>query len=371
MSLNEEQRALLWLSLGGVTSSQLASIEQRFKTAAGFRRAYQNGEHSPFGGTVGEVLTSLKSEDALDKKIEYLKQRKIKFFFRDDPCYPELLSTIPDAPYLLYYAGNLDALKMNCIGIVGTRRCSEYGLEMSGYLASGLAKKNICIVSGLAYGIDGAAHKAALNVGGTTIGILGSGINVPYPEDHIDLLRKIATNKGLILSEYPPDSKPDGFHFPYRNRIISGLSLGVVFVEGTMRSGALHTVNAALDQGREVFAVPGQVGKSVAEGPNTILREGARLVTSAKDILEDLGLSQEDEEPEESEEEDINEGLTESQLQIMDALSLNPMTSDEIAKQLPISNDEIIAELGFLEISGLITKEAGNQYRVKISRGRQ
>ena len=200
---------------------------------------------------------------------------------------------IQDPPYLLYYAGRLSCLQLPAIALVGTRTPSHYGMEMAASIARDLSKAGVCVISGLARGIDAAVHQAVLEAEGHTIGVLGSGINVPYPPEHRNMLRKIAGGIGLVISEYPLNAAPVDYHFPHRNRIISGLSMGTVFVEGKIQSGGMHTVHSALMQGREVFAVPGKVGTIGSEGPHAILREGARIVTCAQDLLDDLGITPE------------------------------------------------------------------------------
>ena len=172
---------------------------------------------------------------------------------------------------------------------LGTRT-RRYAKEMAFSLAQGLAEVGVCVVSGLARGIDSCAHEGALQAGGVTAAVLGSGLNACYPPEKAPLLRAIVTGGGLALSEYPLDAEPATYHFPHRNRVIAGLSHGLVFVEGKVQSGGMLTVAAALHQGREVFAVPGQVGTVGAQGPHAILREGARLATCAQDILADLSL---------------------------------------------------------------------------------
>ena len=205
---------------------------------------------------------------------------------------------------------------------------------------------------------DGAAHQGALDADGSTIGILGSGINVPYPSEHAPLLRKIAGGKGLILSEYPLDAEPIPFHFPFRNRIISGLSLGIIFVEGEVKSGGMLTVHAALAQGREVFAVPGLVGTKGAEGPHTILREGARIVTSAQDVLDDLNLLSH---AKRHQREKI-EVADPAQRKILQALQVQPLTVEQLSQELRTDTGDLLVSLSMMEITGLIRREAGNTF---------
>jgi len=207
----------------------------------------------------------------------------------EDAEYPALLRQIYDPPLALYIRGRLpkDAA---AVAVVGSRRASHYGLQTAERLAYDLALRGVTIVSGLARGIDGAAHRGALSAGGLTIAVLGGGLSRLYPPEHEELAGQIAAQQGGVISEYPMTMEPYGQHFPRRNRVISGLSLGVVVVEAAARSGALITADCAMEQGREVFAVPGPVTTPTSHGAHELLKQGARLVTSAEDILEELQL---------------------------------------------------------------------------------
>ena len=204
-----------------------------------------------------------------------------------DPDYPERLRTLPDPPPVLYAMGSSRAAAAPAVGVVGTRAPSEYGREMTRVLCRGLAAAGITVVSGMARGIDGEAHEAALHRGGETVAVLGSGVDVTYPPEHQDLRDRIEAS-GTVLSEHPMGTAPLPHHFPARNRIISGLSLGVAVVEATERSGSLITARWALEQGREVFAVPGPAGSSRSRGPHRLIREGAKLVENVADIIEEI-----------------------------------------------------------------------------------
>jgi DNA processing protein len=204
-----------------------------------------------------------------------------------DPAYPPRLRAIPDPPAVLFVKGTLVAEDTRAIAIVGSRRASPYGRHVAAELAAGLAQQGFTVVSGMALGADAAAHEGALRAGGRTLAVLGSGIDVVYPAEHVDLYARIAAS-AAVISEYPPGLSPTRYTFPARNRIISGLSLGVVVVEAPEDSGALITAQHALEQGREVFAVPGSVNSAQSRGTHKLLRDGAKLVESVADILEDL-----------------------------------------------------------------------------------
>lgn len=361
MILSAEQKCLLWLSSAEVTPGHVQKLLEVYHTPEEIWEDFDRNGTAMFRSGAYAVLKSLHSPTALDDLCEKLDRKNVNLLFQTDEAYPEMLHSIEDPPYLLYYAGRLSCLQKPMVALVGTRRASTYGQEMASMLTKGLCDAGVCVVSGLARGIDHAVHQAALEAGGHTVGVLGSGINVPYPPEHTPLLRKIAGGIGLIISEYPLNAGPLAFHFPHRNRIISGLSMGVVFVEGRIKSGGMHTVHAALMQGREVFAVPGRVGTVGAEGPHAILREGARIVTSAQELLDDLGIQMQ---PKQKALQKIV--LTSLQKQIVDELRKEALTPQEISDRTGISPGIIMTELGTLEILGAVSREPGNRFHLPI-----
>jgi DNA processing protein len=207
-----------------------------------------------------------------------------------DDVYPALLREIPDPPPVLHIRGNMDIPTQPMLAIVGSRRASPYAINAAEHLARTLAGLGVAIVSGLAIGVDAAAHRAALDAGGKTVAVLGNGIDILYPRSNQNLAARIAT-EGLILTEFPPGTPPLKPHFPIRNRIISGLSLGTVIVEAGPRSGSLITARTALEQNREVFCVPGSIFSPGSEGPHRLVQTGAKLVHDLQDILDELSLS--------------------------------------------------------------------------------
>lgn len=359
MELSLEQRRLLWLSSAEVSAAHVSSLLAEYGSAQTIWNCFQESASSQFTPKCRKILADLHHEEKIDELIRKLESKHVHLLFYEDESYPALLKEITNPPYLLYYAGDLSCLQKPSVAIVGTRTPSDYGRHMASKIADGLSRAGITVVSGLARGIDYAAHRGALNAGGATVGVLGSGINNPYPTEHTPLMRQIARSNGLVLSEYPLDAKPIAFHFPYRNRIISGCSIGVVFVEGRIKSGGMHTVTSALDQGREVFAVPGQTGYLGAEGPLAIMREGARIVTSAEDILEDLALlpiTHTLSSPR------VDPSLPLVQMRIIQALQIQPLTIDELSEKLKLSTDDIMTETSIMEINGTIRREAGNSF---------
>ena len=205
-----------------------------------------------------------------------------------DEDFPDQLRHIPDPPLVLFYRGELQLLKKPALGVVGSRKPTPYGRASCSYLVKELVQEGLVIISGLAYGIDGEAHETTLKNNGKTVGVLGCGIDQVYPPRHRALYEKIATF-GLLLSEYPPGTPPVPGLFPERNRIISGLSMGILVVEAAEKSGSLITADCALEQGKDVFAIPGPIFSSLSMGPHNLIKQGAKLVTSGFDVLDELG----------------------------------------------------------------------------------
>ena len=364
MVLTVEQRCKLWLSAAGVSADRFKGLISRFGSAQAIWEAFGTGTSIGVSAAQYERMAEMRKGNALALYQERMGKLGVSLLFEESEAYPVFLREIDDPPYVLYCMGDIAALQRPMIGVVGTRTPSSYGKEMSRKIAKGLAEAGICVVSGLAYGIDGAAHEGALAGKGATVAVLGSGINVPYPKAHTALFGKVAEQGGLVISEYALDASPFPGHFPYRNRIISGLSQALVFVEGKVKSGGMITVSTALAQGREVFAVPGTVGTLGAEGPHTILREGARLVTGAEDILEDLGMAQKQPGVMMTLQEEDN--LSPEGKMILMALSKEAMTVDELGMATGIKTDALILELSVMEIIGKIRKDAGNLFSLGI-----
>ena len=366
MAFSTEELCRLWLSAGGVTADRWMLLEEEFGSAERIWEAFGQRTERAFSSVQQATLTAMHSRAGMEDYAERLRKQSISVLFQESEEYPELLREIEDPPYVLYYVGDVSALARPMVAIIGTRNPSGYGKEMSRSIAKTLANAGVCVVSGLAYGIDGCAHEGALDGAGATVAVLGSGLNVPYPQEHTPLLRKIVRSHGLAVSEYPLDTKPMPAHFPHRNRIISGMSRAVVFVEGKIRSGGMITVSTALSQGREVFAVPGQIGTSGAEGPHTILREGARLITCAEDILEDLGLEAEESAQEEASAKvwSPRADMSPVQNQILQALARESMTMDGLCMATGIKAAELLPELSVMTIFGHVRKDAGNLFSI-------
>src|SRR5262245_16283483 len=287
-------RDLLALSLvPGLGPRLTAALLRRFGTAAAVRRASieQLQEVPHIGEKLSYQFVETLRQLNLQAEIDLIEKHNVRLLAYGDPGYPTALAGIGDPPPMLYYRGSWAESDGRAVGVVGSRHCTSYGRRMAERIASGLARAGFTVVSGLARGIDGAAHRAALEAGGRTIAVLAGGLCSIYPPEHQDLSEDIE-NCGCVLSEAPMSSEPQAMLFPSRNRIISGLSQAVVIVEASERSGTLITAGHAADQSRQVFAVPGNADSGASAGTLQLIRDGARLVRDADDILEDLaGLS--------------------------------------------------------------------------------
>ncbi|MFN3301906.1 MAG: DNA-processing protein DprA [Patescibacteria group bacterium] len=281
-----------------------------------------------------------------EKEWQKLEKEKIKIVTIRDENYPKLLKEIYNPPVILYVKGELYSEENYPLAVVGTRRMSFYGREVVEEIVRDLAKMGLTIVSGLALGIDGLAHKIALQEKGRTIAVLGGGLDEKniYPSVHKDLVKKIVTSGGAVISEYPIGTSPTRYTFPLRNRIISGLSLGTLVIEAPLGSGALITAQQALDQNREVFAVPGSIYSKNSEGCNWLIKLGAKAVTCAKDVLEALNLEfvlkKEKKIIAETKEEEI----------LLKYLSKEPIHIDELIRQSKLSPSQVLTTLSLMEI---------------------
>lgn len=302
-----------------------------------------------------------------------LAKKKMALVLREDAQYPPLLRQIAHPPHLLYVYGETDLTDRFPVAVVGTRRASAYGLTHTREIAAELAQTGVCVVSGLALGIDAAAHTGALDGGGRTVAVLGSALDKPYPQENEPLMRRILESGGSVVSEYAPGTPPSRYSFLQRNRIIAGMCLGTLVTEGPRRSGALNTATRTLENGREVFALPGNVDSPGAQLPNMLISEGARLVTGAADILSALVIEPKDapkaaqaavapiEAPAEKKPH-IPGGLDETQRAICAALLAGEADFDALCAASGLESDELGALLIEMEMDGLVTPLAGTRY---------
>jgi DNA processing protein len=297
------------------------------------------------------IAAGCRNERLLQQELTEAQRHGVRIVTLEDPEYPTPLKTISDPPLTLYMKGSLPA-DAAAVAVVGSRRASWYGLETAERLGYDLALRGVTVVSGLARGIDGAAHRGALKAGGCTVAVFGCGLSRMYPPEHASLASQIL-ERGAFMSEYPMGMEPLAQHFPRRNRLISGLSLGVIVVEAAQRSGALITADCALEQGREVFAVPGQISAATAQGTNRLLQQGARLVASVEDIMEELHLSA----PQPS-----MIGSEQAQRVLACVDDKQPQDIDAIAQTSGLAMPEVSAVLLQLELQQLIRQLPGKQF---------
>ena len=275
------------------------------------------------------------------------------------PGFPELLTHLDHPPPLLFLRGDSSLLHAPAVAVVGSRKASEYGRGMARSMGEGLARGGVAVVSGLALGIDGAAHRGALAAGGDTIAVLGCGPDVAHPPSHRRLFQDIL-KRGLVVSEFLPGEAPLPHHFPRRNRLIAGLSEAVVVVEAATKSGALITVEHALDIGRDVFAVPGTVGRRQSEGAHALIRDGAGLVTSAQDVLLGTGLA--DADPDARSRGRAPSGLDARQRALWDALEAEPDHIDLLARRARLDIATAAATLSVMEVHGWVRRAPGLRF---------
>ena len=325
-------------------------------------------------GIGGELLSAFaewrKQGDACSaalrarRDLDWLQKNAVHLLSINDPNYPPLLLEIPDPPPLLYIWGELDCLTAPQLAIVGSRRPSRQGLNDASDFAAALAGAGFAITSGLAYGIDAAAHRAALKVGGKTIAVLGSGIDSIYPAANADLAIGIS-RQGAVISDFPLGTPPRAAHFPSRNRLISGLSLGVLVVEAALQSGSLVTARLATEQNREVFALPGSIHNPVSRGCNSLIRQGATLVQSADEILSELRgwISREVIAPASNAAGVQALELGNEEAAAFAAVGFQPISLDEILAAVAQPLPDLLATLAELELLGLIENRGGSYAR--------
>ncbi len=290
MALTQEQREWLTLTLvPGVGTTLFIRLLARFRTAGAVLRAPKHALQDIVGDKLAQRITQYSEVVDVEAQERAMTQRGVTLLTMEDPKYPLRLAEIYDPPLVLFVHGELREEDQNCVAVVGTRRATPYGLRMAEKFGREMGARGVTVVSGLALGVDAAAHRGAIDAGGRTIAVLGCGVDVVYPPQNADLMQEI-TKHGCVVSQFPMGMKPSAGHFPYRNRIISGMTMGTLVVEAPLSSGALITARQAAEQGREVFAVPGQVGVTNSQGPHLLIREGAKLVETVEDILVELNL---------------------------------------------------------------------------------
>lgn len=316
-------------------------------------------------GITKNIVARIKSFSGtrLERELNLIKELELSVLISEDEDYPANLKLIYDPPPVLYIQGKIEKRDRLAIAIVGTRRCSYYGAKTADSLSYELTSRGFTIVSGMARGIDTAGHKGALKAGGRTIAVLGSGLMCIYPRENKGLVQKIAKS-GAVISEFPLLTAPDRQNFPRRNRVISGLSLGVVVIEAPNRSGALITADLALEQGREVFAIPGNVDQPTSSGTLRLIKQGAKLVTESDDVIEELGALAEllPKKKEKKGEKAFPERLKGEEKRVYRLLTTSPQHIDEIIKRSELSASTVAGLLMTSELKGLVKQLPGKFY---------
>lgn len=309
--------------------------------------------------TASNVKEKQNRSEAI-KQADKISQKGWSFYFYSDPDYPESLKSMPDRPPYLFYMGKYEQADVNAIAIVGSRSASEEGRSFAEKLAGELAENGITVISGMARGVDTAAHRGALTAHGRTIAVFGSSLDIIYPPEGREIARKIVES-GCIFSEHLPGTKPEGTNFPKRNRIISGLSQGVVIIEAAERSGALSTAGHALIQNREVFAVPGSPRHETSKGTNKLIKDGARLLTSVEDIFAELPRLKGKVKARQMEK---SADLTDIERSILHFFSEGPVQIDVLSRKLNTPINELMQVLLALELKGVIRELSGKRYNL-------
>lgn len=358
-----ETAAALCLNLvAGIGPIVYAALIQAFGSPANVLNAppAQLREIPGVGSKLVHAIATAQETVDVQQQLDLCRQHAIAILARDEAHYPQRLGEIFDPPSILFCRGNMIPADNIAIAIVGTRHATNYGLKTAEQLARGLSMAGVTIVSGLARGIDAAAHRGALESGGRTIAVLGGGHLKMYPAEHNDLAKQICS-QGAVVSESLPESSPKSGSFPRRNRIITGLSLGVIVVEAAGRSGALISARLAMEQGREVFAVPGRIDSRNSRGCHRLLRDGAKLVESVDDVLEELGpmASPTQVDNETSIRTPAELKLTEQESKVLNAITSEATPFDVIVQITGLPPARVLSTISILEMRRLVKRLSG------------
>ena len=342
----------------GIGAARLRLLLQSFVDAeTAWNASPESLRQAGLGPKLVDTFLQMRSSVSLERVWERIAGLGIQVLTWEDEAYPHRLKEIDQPPPVLYLRGTLVQEDEWAVAIVGTRGVTAYGRQVTAELASSLARRGVTVVSGLARGVDAEAHKAALSAGGRTLAVLGSGVDQIYPPEHRQLAERIQSSGGL-LSDYAPGTAPDGVNFPPRNRIISGLSLAVVVVEAGDRSGALITAEFAAEQGREVFAVPGNITAPKSIGCNRLIHQGARPLLGVEDVLEALDLTSL------SQQRVARTVLPKDavEAQLLSVLGKEPVHVDEIRLRVSMPIEKVSATLTLMELKGMVRQVGGMHY---------
>ena len=357
----EVDERLYWIGLNmvkGIGPKSFQSMLDHFGTA---QAAWEASPGSLYDSGMQkkriESLLNFRASIDLNKIWASIQEKNIKILIWNDENYPRRLRDIPQSPPVLYMRGEITPQDSWAVSVVGTRRITTYGRQVAEELGSGLARSGVTVVSGLARGVDSAAHSAALKAGGRTIAVMGCGVDQIYPPENRGLAAEIIEN-GAIISDYSIGTPPEANNFPPRNRIISGLSIATVVVEANRRSGALITADFALDQGRDVYAVPGNIFVPHSAGPNRLIQQGAFPLISVDDLLESLDLSMV------TEHQTARQVLPSNAVEavLFENLGFEPKHIDEIRQDVDMPIEDVSAALSLMELKGMVRKVGGMKY---------
>lgn len=355
----EEPLAAWALSeIDGIGAVGFLSLVEKFGSAANiFERSVDDLVSSEtVNPNLAKKIVAPKDWDELSQKFRKTIPDGASIISLTEKGFPSKLRNITNPPAYLYYKGDITIFEQPTLAVVGSRRPTDYGLRLTSRIVSDLAAAGVVIISGLAYGIDGAAHQATLEAGGRTAAVFGCGLDTIYPLGHRALAQRIIQS-GCLISEFPKGTKPERFNFPVRNRIVAGLSDGVLVVEASQRSGALVTAGLALDQNRDVLAIPGSVDSELSLGPNGLIKQGAIAVTSADDVFANFGWHRATAAKEPSY--DLGK-LSKDELSVFSLLSAQPVHVDEIGRKGQLGPGKTAEALLNLELKGFIIRKPGN-----------
>jgi len=373
-SSNQKLRTLLALSLiTGLGSKRIKLLVKAFDDPSSiFKRSKRELRSVESIGEASSLsILTFDKWDEVDHLIKETEKVKSQIITIADPEYPTLLKQIYDPPVLFWIKGNPDALSKQGVGVIGTRNATPYGKKMAEQLTKEMGEKGLCIFSGLAHGIDAISHKAALDVAAFTVGVLGSGIDNFYPKENADLANRIVKEGGAVITEFPLGTKPDAGNFPVRNRIVSGMSLGVLVVESGIKGGSMITADLALDQNREVFAVPHALDNLYGTGCNYLIKTGAaKLVQTVDDILEELPIEQEKKTSSTRKDPPKpklwrNEELDDLSKKVCELLELGEVQIDAMRDDLEVNTSQLLVVLLQLEMKELVTQKVGKYFELR------
>lgn len=351
-----EEFYLMWLThIEGVGFKRANQLLEHFGSAEAIWQAEPAEIRKIASDKTGELIITSRDEDQLNEWIIELEEKQIDFYSYWHPRYPKMLKEIYNPPLGIYVRGELPDDDIDTVAIIGARKCSRYGATVAHDIAKDLGKANIVVVSGMARGIDSEGHRGILDGGGKTIAVLGCGVDICYPSENRQLMERIIEN-GCIVSEYPPGMPAVPGNFPARNRIIAGLSKMVVVVEAGKKSGTLITADMALDYGKDVYVVPGNVTSALSYGTNALIKQGCPIITEGSDILMALGITYKEEEKEKFKRKTA-ENISVEEKEVFDLIEDGtPIPAEALCRRLHKDIQEVQYILSLLELSGYIVK---------------